>query len=67
MGLERAAFELGMEKIGELDSRVKDSWGRTVLGLRNLHRLEIWFNPRFRRERPPDTKDLVEKLRRFMI
>jgi hypothetical protein len=43
--------------------------GRTVLGLSNLHWLEIWFNPRFRslRERPPDTKDLVEKLRRFMI
>jgi hypothetical protein len=26
MGLERAAFELGMDEIAELDPRVKDSW-----------------------------------------
>jgi hypothetical protein len=66
MGLEHAAFELGMDKIAELDPRVKDSWV-ALLGPKDLHQLEIWVNPRFRREPPPDTKDLVEKLRGFMM
>ncbi|KAJ7850643.1 hypothetical protein B0H14DRAFT_2581855 [Mycena olivaceomarginata] len=63
-GARRKPWNSTRDDIGccekKLESK-RDSWGRTVIGLRNLHRLEIWFNPRFRREHPPDTKDLVEK------
>jgi hypothetical protein len=60
MNLDRAAFEFVVEpKLVELDARIGDSGGHSALGLRNLHRLEIWFN---RRPVDPslDKKDLVE-------
>jgi hypothetical protein len=67
MNLERAAFELVVgPKLVKLDARIGDSGGHSALGLRNLHRLELWFN---RRPVDPslDKKDLVEKLGRLVL
>ncbi|KAJ6509193.1 hypothetical protein C8R47DRAFT_12676 [Mycena vitilis] len=66
MNLERAAFvfPVGPEVAGGSPySAVLDSpWGRGVLALRNLRRLEVWFDGN-----SPDAKGLVKTLQRLMI
>ncbi|KAJ7684296.1 hypothetical protein DFH06DRAFT_3260 [Mycena polygramma] len=66
MNLERVAFKFaaGPEVAGPSPhSAVLDSpWGRGVLAVRNLRRLEVWFQGN-----PPDEKGLVKTLQRLMI
>jgi hypothetical protein len=69
MNLERAAFEFAVEpSLVELDPRIGDSGGHSALGLRNLHRLELWFNHRPITVLPSlDKEDLVEKFRKLVL
>ncbi|KAJ6582153.1 hypothetical protein B0H19DRAFT_524710 [Mycena capillaripes] len=74
MNLERVAFEFELEPTAtELDpyrAEIDGSWGRSVLGLRNLCRLELWLD-RSRIRSPPedlvDKTELLAKLRELMI
>jgi hypothetical protein len=69
MNLERAAFEFAVEPcLVELDPCIGDSGGHSALGLRNLHRLELWFNHRPITVLPSlDKEDLVEKFRKLVL
>ncbi|KAJ6567110.1 hypothetical protein B0H19DRAFT_1139480 [Mycena capillaripes] len=73
MNLTRVAFEFAAEpELAELDPycAVRDStWGVCVLGLRDLRRLELWFNdgPGDRPEHPVDRKVLLKRLKQLMM
>ncbi|KAF7353920.1 hypothetical protein MVEN_01078100 [Mycena venus] len=75
MSLERVAFDFddeGPPDAAEMDPYLAErdsSFGRCVLGLRNLRRLELWFRykhvPNVRDSL--DKGDLAEKLRKLMM